>query len=479
MRSVVRLPSLVLLAALGTTGCAGARSGQATAREFARREVQSVPLQTLDVFVVSRSPVQVDRSLDVDAFPPPEPDQVLVPDADTDAEQRTALEERVLAWTRERGFEARLLRSEKAQPTLQDLLAASEADGVLVVRVVPVDRFGVFDSGSGQEVIVLEPEAQPVIRKEVDVSVRQGRLLVGQAFLFEPRSQIRLWSRQIPDFPDEGRLVPQHPFFAYGFVLKPGAPVPDPESTAQEAAQRFVPAMLGPLPPPHGGDRSVLADIDVQAERTRNDFFDRNHFALEFGAGWGLESISTASQTNQDQVGFDQGVIIPLPDLGTGALAPAGTARLVEPRFTWFTPSAWSFGLRLGYGTVPVDFARSAVVAARSPDDTFEQLAELAVSGGARYGAALLSGRAIWLSERFLFHPELGVFIDVLELDTTVRTVPDDVHVRGGLEAGASIMIRITPVLFVRPRVSGRLGLDAAGSPFAGIGLSGSVGLLF
>jgi len=488
--------ALALTTPLG--GCAGTQVGDATARDFRRADLADIPLRTLDIVVVSRSPVEFETAIDVNAFSAPALDRPIAPEADRRApQQRAALEQALVEWAESRGFDARVHRAAAARPDLDAVMQSSEADALLLVRVVPVDRFGIFLSESGQEVVELEDVGTGFVRGSRDPrAVRTGRLLVGQAFLFEPRSRVRLWSRQVPDFPKKGRLVPRHPFLRYGFVLKEGAQTPTEVAKAREAARRFVPAMMAPFPEPRAGDvaaRRRLLDIDLDREQVRQRFLDENHFAVEVAGGWAYEGVRTESRGVQNQVGPNPstGDLIPLPDLGTSDLASSGMFRVVEPRVTWFTPGnfplgpprglpgTFTLGARFSHAVVPNDFSRTALIPAVDEEDSFDQVALLEVGSGTRWGGALLLGWALWVSPSLMLTPEMGGFVDVLEYDTTLQTLPNDVLLRGGAEVGFGAMIRITPWLFARPRVSGRVGADGNGGIFGGFGASAGVGVLF
>lgn len=213
---------------------------------------------------------------------------------------------------------------------------------------------------------------------------------------------------------------------------------------------------------------------------------------MEVGGGWSLEGVGTGARSVQDAAlpGEANQRITPLPALDTGALAPNGMLRAVEPRVTFFTPAtflgpprglpgAFTFAARFSWAEVPNQFSRTALVPAEDLGAPTDQGVDLEVGAGTRLGGAIFLGWALWVSESVMVTPELGGFVDVLQYETSLSTVPNDTLIRGGFEGGLGAMLRVNPWLFVRPRVSGRLGTDGGTGLFGGVGLSAGVGVLF
>jgi hypothetical protein len=258
-------------------GCAGMR-GPAE-RTYRRAEADSVPLHALELVVVTAGPPRIAGPVfEVKTFEPPQEDAPLRLGPEDPSTQKAlveALERRLRAAgfslvvrtappigdtatgtttatgartsTSTLGASGTSTRALPLTPdaTLGELLEHSSADAVLVVRAVPVDGF-VIDFGAGTRV---ERTAlgKETIRDWRPVN-KEGRLLVGQAFLFDRRSRLRLWTKQAPDYPEDGRLVPTHPFLRYGYVHDGPGPAPPDDERARLASARFVESMFGDFP---------------------------------------------------------------------------------------------------------------------------------------------------------------------------------------------------------------------------------------
>lgn len=475
------LTVLALASLAGLSACAGSTAGSATSRSFQRPELERVPLKTLSVWVVSRPPIEDEGALgDVDAFGAPRLDQPVSPPRVDPLTQR-ALLDRIDAWGRERGFDVEPAPSPTARPTLRELLGAAETDAVLIVRVVPVDRFTVFEKADEQQIIDTGDPATQMLTTAEASEDRFGRLLVGQAFLYEPRSRVRLWSRQIPDFPTSGRLTPDDPFLRYGYVADDVDDVMDPAKKAERAADAFVPAMLATFPEPQAGDPSALAALQSEGFQSRarlQRFLDQNHVALEISAAWEMPSIRSSARTLQD-VGQLEPVEIPLPDLGTGELAPSGSFEL-RPKAIWIQPGGLSFSAGFELGFIPNDFRRTVFTPNVDDVGDFDQAVELSVSGGTAVGGSLAVGWLVPLTPTLFLHPEVGTFVDVYLFDAS-PTVPDATHVTWGGQGELSVWLRpsASGPLYLRGGAGGRVGADFGGDVLASFTTSAGVGWLF
>jgi hypothetical protein len=474
------LAALIIASLLGLSACAGSTAGSATSRAFERPELERLPLQTLSVWVVSKPPVENEGSLDdVDAFGPPGLDETLSPKR-VDPLMQRALLDRIEAWGRAQGFEVKPARAPTARPTLRELLGAAETDAVLIVRVVPVDRFTVFEKAGEQQIIDTGDPATQMLTTAEAAEDRLGRLLVGQAFLYEPTSRVRLWSRQIPDFPTAGRLTPDDPFLAYGYVAEDVDEVTDLAEKAERAADAFVPAMLDTFPGPESGDpevRAALRSASFQRQARMQRFLDQNHVALEISAGWEMPSIRSRARTLQD-VGQLEPVEIALPELGTGELAPVGSFEL-RPKAIWIRPGGLSFSAGFELGFIPNDFQRTVFVENVDDVGDFDQAVELSVSGGTTVGGSLAGGWLVPLSPALFLHPEVGTFVDVYLFDAS-PTVPDATHVTWGGQGELSVWLRpsATGALYLRAGAGGRVGADFGGDVLASFVASVGVGWL-
>ncbi|MEM1025590.1 MAG: hypothetical protein AAF627_09220 [Myxococcota bacterium] len=472
---------LCLACAWVVSGCASTTGG-AVSRSFEREIVDAVPLQRLDV-VVETSPVyRTEGALKPDAFPPPRLDARLAARF-ADPDQARALEAALSGWAEAQGFELGFLALPE-QASLSDALERSQADGVLVVRGLAVDEFGVYDTKQEQRFIDLgSGDALPeVVGKPIP---RTGRLIVGQAYLFDRSTGLRLWSRQIPDFPNEGKLLPGDPFFRYGFVQKRGVSELDASVKAKKAAAAFVSAILDGFPEPHEGDPEALAGIDrgaLQRTAERDAFYDGSHWLLELGTGWSLASASIGAQLAQDQSDPDGGTVFEVPALGAGEILPSGTLRLLQPRATLILPGGLTMSGHFTYGVVPGDFRRTLVAPAVDPNADFDQFAELEVSGGQSLAFGFDLGYALWRSDRFLILPQLGLGYELLQFEDPNRLLQDATLDRPFLQGdlGVAWFPLEGSGLFLRPSVGFRVGWQVEdGSVFGALDLDGAVGFMF
>lgn len=486
MRRPMTFRSWLLVVSAFAPACAGSTAGSATSRDYARSELREVPLRTLAVWVAARPAVEDEGSLDdVKAFDAPRLNDQLAPER-VDAVQQRALLEALEAWGADQGFEVKPAPAPTARPTLREVLGAADADAVLVVRVAPVDRFSVFQQSGEQQMIETGDPSSQVLTTADQAEDRYGRLLIGQAFLFEPRSRVRLWSRQIPDFPPAGRLVPDDPFLAYGFVARDVDEVMDGADKARRAAAAFVPAMLRTFPEPREGDpaaRLALQDDSIQQSEKVQRFFDRNHVAIELGVGWELPALSSTARTLQPTGDVQQGPAeTPLPDVGTSELASMGSIEAVRPKVTWVAPGGTTFSLGFEIGLIPNDLVRTVFAEAVLDSTSVDQAVELRASGGTAVGGTLAVGRLVPLAPRLFLLPEVGTFVDVYVFDVS-PTIPDGTHPVWGAQGELSLLYRFSgwAPLFIRLGAAGRVGADfASPSPlFGSVAVTTALGLLF
>jgi hypothetical protein len=344
---------------------------------------------------------------------------------------------------------------------------------VLVVRVVPVDRFSIdFGQGVRTEIGPLGKERVEDVRPEP----REGRLMLGQAFLFDRRSGVRLWTKQLPDFPEGGRLTPGHPFLAYGVVYEPHEGVaPPPPERARPAAARFVGAMFANLPTATEGRveaRAKLDAADASKEESVQQFLDEGRFAVELGTRWGTERVELGLELGGEA----------LPSLGNGAIAPVGVVGIV-PRATYLSPGGFVLSLALPLGVAPGAFARSyhrdnpEPTNAADPDD---RSATVRVQGASTFGAELTVGQARAVSRRLYVVPAVGAFAEAWSIDATPGSVvAETTKVRVGGLAGLDVWLRTgdDSAFFARLGGDVRGGLDLDGTLVTGFELAASLGI--
>jgi len=466
----------------GASGCA-ATSGGAVSRSFERDIVDVLPLRRIDVVVETAPVYRTKDALKPDAFPPPSLDAKLAARF-ADPDQTRALQEALRTWGQAQGFEIGVLELPQEDATLADALEASDADAVLVVRGLAVDEFGVYDTKQSQRFI--EVTSGEAIREVVaKPTPRTGRLIVGQAFLFDRDTGLRLWSRQIPDFPVEGKLLQNDPFFAYGFVQKRGVSELDASVKAERAAKAFVPKILETFPAPHAGDETALADLDqAELRRTaeRDGFYDGAHWMVEVGAGWGLTSASIGAQLVQDERDPTGGQVFEIPELGSGELVPSGIVRFLQPRATLIFPGGFTMSGHFEYGLIPGSFRRTLVAPAGDPNADFDQFAELEIAGGNSVAFGVDFGYALWQSDRLLILPQLGLGWELLNFEDPNRLLDDRTldrpFLRGDL--GLAWFPSSSLGVYLRPTLGFRLGWEVeSGSVFGGLDVDGAVGVMF
>lgn len=513
--------------ALSASACA--TGGVGPARTYVRQNVENVRLKTIDVVVVASEIQAAGPQLNVPTFDPPTRDAILGIATEDDT-TRNALIQTLRTKLRSQGFAVRFVhvgaseapaaeapeepgsartstvalpptdtstaigpgapRVTPAPPapppaptnddrplppgtTLATVFAESEADGVLVVRVVPVDAFYVLKQNNEQSDQLLDPTAGQARIVPGDTPVpRSGRLMFGQAFLFDRETGLRLWTKNLPDYPDSGTLAASSPFLEYGFVTPDGEGEKTPAVKADLASEAFVTKIFGDFPLAREGSdagRAMLAEIDPEAEAQQQAFLDEGWVGLGVDLGWTAESAGADISLNGDVV--DQ--------LGTGALAPSGVFRAV-PRLNVVSPGGFSFTVAVPIGFGPGSFGRTYHQDNPMPtlmDDT-DRGTRATISGPTTVGVEVGAGYLLSLTPTISLLPGLSLFGDAWFLDTS-PAVEDDVHLRFGVLGRVDAIVRpsATGSLFLRVGGDFRLGVDVAGPAVVGGGLTAGVGL--
>ncbi|MBK8010898.1 MAG: hypothetical protein IPK13_06080 [Deltaproteobacteria bacterium] len=491
-------------------GCASSHA-RITERRYDRPNLGEIPIESIDVAVViSGPPRSAGPRLDPqDAFPPPTLDEPL---AKHRRDRELAMEAAVIASSTTSlaalGYDARQARLPPTA-TLRSLLATSNADAVLVLRGVPFDRFYVHSEHSEPRSIRtskglalssnVSAPAAPVARR--------GLLILGQAFLWRRVDGLRLFSRQIPDFPEFGRILETSRFLRYGAiqpeVVRDGRdPDLDPGLDPGLGAAGFVREMLRDLPARRGDPRDLGTgpredtrtstatspnldpgldpgldpDLDPGShpgaegsDEWSMRFFDESHVTLEFLVGWSAETI-----------GGDFSLPGTSLDLATGTLAPSGQVRFSLRGARLGTNGLVTYA-EAGLGVVPNRFERlyfatdtmDGIVAT----DGVERLA-LGSSHIFGVGAGMGAAHPVWPS--ILFVPTMGIFADLWLLDPQSSTGSlSDRRVRVGLEGLLSVTYGLgtgDPV-FGRLYGGGRLGWDSGGPAFVGVTAGAAIGV--
>lgn len=507
--------ALFITLLFAATACA---SGGLTERAYQRDGLSDVKLRSLDVVVVAKGPpLAAGSTLDIDPFPVPTRTSVLpakVSADETEAALAAALAEELGA----DGFQLRMIRGAEngdagspgpvgpAPPVqtstavvsstttqirgpegpparvqgpgsttelppktrLQDVLDASKADGVLVVRVVVVDEFRVHQPSEGAP--RLDATGQVVARKPGKSFPVRGRLLIGQAFLYDRRTGLRLWSRQLPDFPEGGKITRRHPILRYGFVQRDKAAMEE-NVKASRAANRFVDAMFAEFPHAQEGSpeaRAALDAVDVESEIEEQRFFDDSRILLDVEAGWAAESSGSDLTLDGE----------PLPSLGTGAVSPNGIGR-VGVRLGYMTTSAWVLSVAGQFGLAPGSFGRSYHRDARQLGvGGLDRSAAVTIDGASTYMAEASVGYSLLLADSLLLVPGVDLFLDVWSVDARpALVVQDRTHLRGGAGVDLDLLYQLSALLYGKISIGGRGGFDSAGPAFGGIHVSVGVGL--
>lgn len=502
------LPLALLLTSITAAACAGG-GGRNIERSYTRAGLESLPLRSVEVFVfVAGLPRETaGAALDVNAFEPPAQDEPLAPGPAEEATTR-ALIARVRAELVARGFDPRIIspldtsaeapsravtssvatstavamheaieapgeaKTDRSTTTIAELRAASEADAVLIVRAVPVDRFDIdFGSGTKIETTALGRERVQDVRP----IAHDGRLMVGQMFLFDRKTGLRLWTRQVPDFPDGGRLTENHPFLAYGYVAGPSSGgVPPADERANRAAQAFAAKMFTDFPRSTSGSAEARAGLDAtdaNVEDQLQSFFDEGHLVFDLNARFQHGPSKMELELNGQA----------LPSLGTGALAPNGFW-VVVPRVSYVAAGGWTFSVAVPIGTAPGNFGRTyhrdgADNGTVAGDDN----ARVEIGGASTIGFEGTAGPTIVLSPSMFLLPHGGIFFESVSFDAAPSSVVRDAsRSRFGVLGGADLWIRAsaTSAFFGRAGAGLRAGYDLSGSPALGVVLSAGVGVI-
>lgn len=435
------LASLALL----LSACAG---GGPVARSFTRPELKRLPLSSLSVLISEAAPVDAPGPLTaLPLFAPPRPQDIL-----SACSRCAPLEAAVKARLSALGYASvRFLRPEGQ--TLRAALRQTGGDALLLIRALPVRRLKVLrDTGERSRAYLGEERLAArliAIREAVPV---HGELLLGQAFLLYPKNGARLWSRQLPELPPDGRPSAGEPILGYGLLRPEGVALP--EDLHAQAARAFTARMLARFPPPQAGEPAAaaeLAAIDAEAEDKIQRFSDSGHTTLTLLAGWGVERLESELRLNERALGGD---------FGSGQLGRAGRGR-IEAELGYIFSGGMTLSLGLGLGWAPIDFGR--VYYEDNPQPTLadprQRGVSITVEGARLYTSQLQLGRLFWLHPSFAIEPLAGAFFEVYALDA--EGLPDPTHLRFGGLLGLGGLSRLSDSLFVRATLAGRLGLDA------------------
>lgn len=357
--------------------------------------------------------------------------------------------------------------------TLKSVLDGSTADAVLVVRAVPVDAFYIVeatDQLGGQDPGIGITVGQAVLQEQA--VLRTGRLLVGQAFLFDRRTGLRLWTRQLPGLPKDGRLVPGSELLKYGVLTPSGGAELLPEDKAAQAADAFVTSMFKNLPDAHSGTemaRAELSAIDPLDEVATQSFLDVGHYVLQLDASWSAETAGVDVRLGTDADG-------PAPDsLGTAAIAPNGVYR-VTPRVGYLSPGGFLFAVGVPLGFAPNEFARTYY--RDNPNSTLNDPEDigtrLTLGKPSQMGLEMSGEYAFILTPKIFLRAGGGLFADLWTFDADPIGIVSHTRIYrygGFAQAGVTLRFSDSSPVFVHGTARGRLGWASVGPMVTGMDL--------
>ncbi|MBI4820117.1 MAG: hypothetical protein HY791_27830 [Deltaproteobacteria bacterium] len=459
-----------------TAGCASssARSG-IEARDFVHAALGSIAIRRVSTILVVAPPTTTESKLELSAFSPPQLDQPLSARIGGESSVGDAEPVRRLLSNRlsELGLEpcgsstTASAAASIAPATLRNALAeASGCDALLVVRVVPVDRFAI-DEGAG--VVVRQTALGKERIRDFRSVPRTGRLMVGQAFLFDVASGARVWSRQAPEFPEDARLTLGHPFLAYGHVDPVGATPLSGETLATAASSAFVANMFASFPRRTDGSAEGRAALDHAATTTdadREDWLDESHVLVSASGTLSFEPFDSGLTW------FEQ----PLDTIGTGAIAPSGRFT-IAPVLGYQAAGGRIYALGFSWSQTRADFGRTYHLDAPSGDRTVSVKSRGADGVGLdlRLGQLFGPGPLRALLPDVFIVPTVGVFGESWTLEVTPSSVAEDIRrFRVGALGTLDVWLRPGAAVFVRVGLEGRLGLDTERGVYLGGG--GSLG---
>ncbi|MEQ8277794.1 MAG: hypothetical protein RMA76_21190 [Deltaproteobacteria bacterium] len=400
--------------------CFGCASTQG--RAYQRKGLAKLPKQSVALFVAAAPATESGEHFRVESPGPVERETTLALDA-TDPAMTAALASAVVKQLEAKGY--------AVTPFEGPTIAGAEADLVIVVRVQPVDRFYV----SKQTVYDLQAARQGATSKKPPLEPRQGRLLVGQAYVFDAKTGLRLWSRDAVDFPSEAWLNPDSALLEYGVV----GPHDD---LANASAAAFTAKTFAKFPGATEGDASTRAKldaIDVEQDEKMLAAVDRTKVLVGVDASWGFDGIGARVE------GAGEGVRI-----DTNALAPSGTFRFT-PHLDARFPGGVTIGVGVPIGFAPGSYSEVFVNGDRAVEVAFSSPEYLGVQLGVRYDR--------YSSSDFHIRPGGGLFIDGWRIGADPRgTIEGDAITRYGLFAELFGLLDVTEVVHVLGGVRGRVG---------------------
>lgn len=460
--------SVMTCLALGSTvfGCAsGVRA--VDQRSYSRSDSEQVPLRTLAVAAVSRAPEAMEgpRLDGLSPYPPLRSDTIVQDGRSPDPRATEALLEATAEALERRGFEVRRLAPEEGATVASLRAQASGTDGLVVVRAVPLTPVEVTEPSAAAVVVAPTGGFGDIGAQVQDLSRTvklEGRVMLGQAFLFHEPSGVRLWSEHLPGIPADGVLTRDAALLGFGVTGEAAAGLSGVE-LERAAATAFVNRILDGMPERRDDGRADhFADLDVRAEEEREAVLDRKGLLLDIGGRWSFAGVGQTYPDNAEGA---------LPDLGNGEMAQLGAASGVL-RASYLTAGGFTVEAHGLYGRVLGDgLSRSLYVD--------ERVVEQRIEGGDVVGGGLGVGWLLPFGHGVMLHPSAVFFGERWSFDGSPDLAGD--RFRYGLEGrldlrwlpfeGQGWMFRIGGLVSA--------GLDTEGPGFVGAGGSLGVGAMF
>jgi hypothetical protein len=464
--------SFVLFVCVLLVPSAGIATGTVS-RDFVRAEIEGLRLKTLDVALSISGPPRVSGERFDVAIPSPINAASAIRIAGTLEEETTSAVRAALSeWFLNAGFEARFIAgSTSSTMTVSAVCRASTADAILIIRGVPIDEF-MIDRGVGSKIIETPQGRERV--QDFRPEKHRGRLILGQAFLFDQQSELRLWSRQAPDYPKTGRLRAAHPFLKHGYIGKEKGPV-----LARLAAQGFVSSLLSSFPAATDREtalaRERILNVDVDLERQSQGFWDSRPMSLDLSVAWAYGQF-TLPLSLFDEV---------LPGLDSGFVTPFGVLR-GRPQLSFYSGSEWIWNLAVPFLWLP-DRDLGLVYFRDEPrieigENAKDRRGDVRLERLFGFGLELSAGPVFVLSDHALVSPTLGLFVERWQFESSPREVLlEEALLRFGASMSGDLIYfpkKLDGRWFFRAQGQLRVGLNSSAEYLWGLSASFGLGML-
>lgn len=463
-----RFPILALGLFL-STACAGSSAHKS--RDYERENLSALPLQAVTLVVEAKPgfrKLQDDLPSDALFDPPAAEDPVQIPDGDP--AMRKALEDTLTETLQALGYTVEIGAHQPGK-TLEDWVKSSQ-NPVLVVRALPVHQLKRFTLHITTEDWV-QSDGVNLRHQEywnyLDPEVLHGRLLLGQAFLWAPQSGLRLWSRQLPEWPTHNRIITKSPIQDYG-LLKPRSEALPPD-VDREAASRFSKLMLATFPASNDVPSSAWARVnpsEAEAQNALNDFLDEPRYLVSLGATAGWTQLVAVPD------------LIGAKPLHASDLMPNGSYGL-QFKFAMLRRGLNPF-VELNYQWIPVELDQILYKPNPQPtaSDPHDHAVRIRLKGARQVGGAAGYRLSHVLGTHLLLTGDLGVFFSFTDFDSEGLVQPSSLQTLG-LSAGLGLQYipNMRRPVFIYGEAAARAGfhLSAPAGSRQSFGLGGALHL--